>query len=187
MIRAIIRAMALLGLVATPVVFADPLAFTPTEVTPDPPARSGVPTPDKALPPLWNLDGFYIWLGPTGAASRVQSQWDSTFGADLTMIRVREREGLGVIGATLGATRWTVRGGGRLSLDVLAGTRLGRMVGVSLGPIVELSDVAHPRLGGSVGIWGFVGVTPFLRVGAVQELGAFTEIGVHIALPVFRR
>ena len=61
------------------------------------------------------------------------------------------------------------------------------MVGASAGPILELSELAHPRLGGSVGVWGFVGVTPFVRVGAVGELGAFVELGIHIALPVLRR
>ena len=61
------------------------------------------------------------------------------------------------------------------------------MVGVSVGPIVELSELAHPRLGGSVGLWAFVGVTPFARVGIVDELGGFVEIGLHIALPVIRR
>jgi hypothetical protein len=92
-----------------------------------------------------------------------------------------------VIGATLGASRWTARGGGRIWLDGLLGTRVGRMVGVSAGPLLELSELSHPRLGGSLGLWAFVGVTPFVRVGTVSDLGNFVEIGVHIALPVIRR
>jgi hypothetical protein len=88
----------------------------------------------------------------------------------------------------LGAARWTERGGGRIWLDGVLGTELGgHMVGVSAGPILELSDLAHPRGGGSVGIWGFVGVTPYARIGEVDGLGTFVELGVHIALPVFRR
>lgn len=137
--------------------------------------------------PSWDLDGLYLWLGPTTAASRIDADWDSTIGADATLIRVRERDALGAIGATLGASRWTVRGGGRIWLDGLVGTRIGRMVGLSAGPIVELSELAHPRLGGSLGLWAFVGVTPFVRAGMVNELGGFLEIGVHIALPVLRR
>ena len=90
------------------------------------------------------------------------------------------------LGASVGASRWTERGGGRIWLDALAGTRLGRMVGVSAGPIVELDDLHHPRLGASVGLWAFLGVTPYARVGTVEDLGAFAEIGVHIALPVRR-
>jgi hypothetical protein len=137
--------------------------------------------------PSWDLDGVYLWLGPTGAASRVDGAWDSTFGGHAAVVRVREGSPLGVIGGVVGAALWTERGGGRLWLDAIAGTRLWKMVGVSVGPILELSEQTHPRLGGSVGIWGFVGVTPFARVGVVEDLGGFAEIGVHIALPVLRR
>jgi hypothetical protein len=103
------------------------------------------------------------------------------------VIRVRERNAIGVVGATLGAARWTVRGGGRIWLDGLVGTRIWKIVGISAGPILELNELVHPKLGGSVGLWTFVGVTPFVRAGLVQDLGGFVEIGVHIALPVIRR
>jgi hypothetical protein len=162
--------------------------FAPTKVDPDPPPRPATSSvPPAEFIPSSDLDGTYLWLGPTGAASRIDAEWDSTVGADVTVIRVREHDLLGAIGATLGASRWTVRGGGRVWLDGLAGTRVGRMVGVSAGPLVELSELAHPRLGGSVGAWAFVGVTPFVRAGMVSDLGGFVEIGVHIALPVIRR
>lgn len=159
-----------------------------TAITPDPPARREPPRLGPAtFTPAWNLDGLYVWLGPVGAASHVDGAWDSTFGADLTIVRVRERAALAAIGATAGATLWTARDGGRLWLDVVAGTRLGgRIYGITAGPLVELADLAHPRLGGAVGVWAFAGVTPFARVGAIDELGAFGEIGVHIALPVWR-
>lgn len=158
-------------------------------ITPDAPARASRPVvPPPALAPTWDLDGTYLWLGPTGAASRIAARWDSTFGADAAVVRVREQAPVAVVGGSLGGSRWTVRGGGRLSLDGLVGTRLGgRMFGLSGGPIVELSDIAHPRLGASIGAWGFFGVTPFVRVGAVEQLGTFAEIGVHVALPVIRR
>ncbi len=160
----------------------------PTSLVPDVPARTTTPTAAaQPLPPSWDLDGLYLWLGPTGAASWEGSQWDSTIGGDATVIRVREHEPLGAVGATLGAARWTVRGGGRIWLDGLAGTpALGRMFGASAGPFVELSDLHHPRIGGSIGIWAFLGVTPYARVGAVEGLGAFAEVGLHIALPVIR-
>lgn len=164
-------------------------AASAVRIAPDVPARSRTPVvPDGNLPPSWDLDGTYLWLGPVGAASRVQGQWDSTIGADATLIRVREHEPLGAIGATFGGSRWTARGGGRVWLDVLAGTELaGHMFGASAGPIVELSDEAHPRLGGSVGLWAFFGVAPFVRIGAVSGLGGFAELGLHITLPVIRR
>ncbi|MBA3464087.1 MAG: hypothetical protein H0T46_29300 [Deltaproteobacteria bacterium] len=169
-----------------PVAAADPLQAPP--VAPDPPARDAVPTVGPGnFRASWDLDDTYLWLGPTGAASRIESEWDSTIGGHLALVRVRERRTLGVIGGMVGATLWTERGGGRIWADAVAGTRLGRMVGVSAGPILELSELRHPKVGGSIGLWAFVGVTPFIRVGAVDELGAFAEIGVHLALPVLRR
>jgi len=164
-------------------------AADPATTTPDPPQRKTIPRVGPGgFSPSWNLDGLYLWLGVSGTGSHLESEWDSTFGADAAVIRVRERDAIGAIGATFGASRWTVRDGGRIWLDALIGTRvLGRMVGVSAGPIVELSALSHPRVGGSVGVWSFVGLTPFARVGTVRDLGWFGEVGVHIALPVFRR
>ncbi len=168
-------------LAATSTVMADPAA-----IAPDPPARQA-PAPAPVLGPTWDLDGLYLWLGPTGGAGWEGSQWDSTIGGDASLIRVREHELVGAVGATLGAARWTVRGGGRAWLDGVLGTpAFGRMFGVSAGPIVELSDVMHPHVGGSVGVWAFVGVTPYARFGAIDGLGAFAEVGLHIALPVIR-
>jgi hypothetical protein len=122
-----------------------------------------------------------------GAASVVDADWDSTFGGDLVVVRIREREPLATIGFDAGAALWSERSGGRIWLDVIAGTRLGpRIYGISAGPIIEFAELQHPRYGASVGVWGFFGITPFARIGAVQELGAFVDVGVHIALPVFR-
>ncbi|MBS1121332.1 MAG: hypothetical protein H6Q90_3560 [Deltaproteobacteria bacterium] len=178
----------LAGLLALPATaLADPGSGATPAADPPPrrtPPRSG---PD-AFPSSWDLDGSYLWLGPSGAASHVDATWDSTIGADAAIVRVREHDRLALVGATFGGSRWTERGGGRLWLDALAGTHLGsRMLGLSAGPLVELSDLAHPRLGGSLGLWAFLGMTPFVRVGMVQELGVFGEIGIHLALPVFRR
>ena len=146
------------------------------------------PVPPATLRPSWDLDGTYLWLGPLGAASRIDARWDSTFGADAAVVVVRERAPLALVGGDLGASRWTARGGGRVWVDGLVGTHLlGHLAGISLGPIVELSDIAHPRPGASVGVWGFAGITPFARVGSVANLGMFAEVGLHIALPVMRR
>ena len=159
-----------------------------TATVPDAPvAPQPIVVPPAAFRPSWDLDGTYLWLGPIGAASYLD-RWDSTFGGEAAIVRVRERAALGLAGASIGASRWTVRGGGRVWIDGLVGTHLlGRMMGASVGPILELSDVVHPKLGASIGIWGFVGITPFVRVGAVTDLGMFAELGVHLALPVLRR
>ncbi len=136
----------------------------------------------------WDLDGTYLWLGPIAAASHIDSRWDSTFGGQIAVLRVRERDSIGVIGGSFGASLWTERTGGRVWGEALLGTPLlGRMVGASVGPILELGDLAHPRLGGSIGLWAFLGVTPFVRFGIVDELGGFAEVGLHLGLPVLRR
>jgi hypothetical protein len=164
---------------------ADPVVATVPDAPPPP---HPVVVPPATFRPSWDLDGTYLWLGPIGAASFVGASWDSTFGGEAAIVVVREHAPLGLYGVNLGASRWTERDGGRLWIDGLVGTRLlGRMMGASLGPILELSELAHPRLGGSIGVWGFAGITPFARVGAVSNLGMFAELGVHIALPVLRR
>jgi hypothetical protein len=164
-------------------------AGDPVTTVPDAPARAQpVVVAPSTLRPSWDLDGVYLWLGPTGAASYLDAQWDSTFGGDAALVVVREREPVSLLGASLGASRWTVRGGGRVWIDGLVGTRsLGRMMGASIGAILELSELKHPKLGASIGVWTFAGVTPFARIGAVSDLGMFAELGLHIALPVMRR
>lgn len=164
---------------------ADPVTAT----VPDAPAAPRqVVVPPATFRPSWDLDGTYLWLGPLGAASFVDARWDSTFGGEAAVVVVHEGAPVGLVGGNLGASRWTERGGGRVWLDGLVGTRLlGRMMGASLGPILELSERAHPRLGASFGVWAFAGITPFARVGAVSNLGMFAELGIHIALPVLRR
>lgn len=161
-------------------------AAQPTTI-PDPPARRAPPAVGASgFRSSANLDGLYVWLGPVGAASRADGAWDSTFGGDLSIVRVDEGAHFGVLGATAGASLWSAREGGRIWVDAVIGTRIGgRMYGASLGPILELGELEHPRFGGSVGAWAFFGVAPFARVGAVEELGAFVEIGLHLALPVW--
>ncbi|MGE3458603.1 MAG: hypothetical protein AB7O24_26020 [Kofleriaceae bacterium] len=126
-------------------------------------------------------------MGPLAAASYIADNWDSTVGGQLAMTRVREQQPLGVIGVAAGASVWTERRAGRVWLDLVAGTRLvGRMAGLTAGPILELDVLAHPRIGGSIGGWVHVGLTPYARIGWVHELGMFAEIGVHLPLPVYR-
>jgi hypothetical protein len=166
---------------------ANPASFVPTQTSPDLPPQ-GPPAAPRIFRESSDLDGTYLWLGPSGAASRIDDQWDSTFGIDASVVRVREHEPVAAIGGTVGASKWTVREGGRIWAEALVGTSiLGHVAGLSAGPIVELSDVTHPHVGGSIGLWTFVGVTPYARVGTVDGMGNFAEIGVHIALPAIRR
>jgi hypothetical protein len=163
---------------------------SPTDPRPDIPGRRTPPAvPPGNLPSFVDLDGTYVWLGPSGGAAYIDSSWDSVIGGDLSVVRVREHDALGTVGGSFGAAKWTERGGGRLWLEAIAGTRLVNrtMVGLSAGGIVELADTEHPRPGALFGVWAFVGVTPYVRVGAIQDDGLVVELGVHITLPVLRR
>jgi hypothetical protein len=135
-----------------------------------------------------DLDGWYLWLGPGGGAAWIDDRWYSTFGAAATVVRVRERAWLGALGVSVGAARWTERDGGRVWLDALVGTRRvgGVMVGASLGPLLELGDLRHPKMGGAGAIWLFAGVVPYVRLGVVDAAGEFFEAGVQLSLPALR-
>ena len=161
---------------------------TTATIPDDHPRESPGRLPAQTPPEVSDLDGLYLWLGPSVAAGHLEGHWDTTAGAELSILRVREHEGLGAIGGSAGAAKWTERDGGRIWLEAVAGTRIcGWMAGVTAGPLLELSDVRHPHLGGSVGVWAFAGITPFARVGYVEELGSYVELGVQFALPVIRR
>lgn len=158
-------------------------------VIPDPEPRSSPGIVPATHPPdSDDLDGTYVWLGPSAAAGYTSGSWDSLLGGELAIVRVRERESLAAIGGSLGGAKWTARDGGRVWLDGLVGTSiLGWTAGVSAGPLVELAELRHPRMGGSIGVWGFAGIAPYARVGYVDGVGGFVELGVQFALPVFRR
>jgi len=183
------RALVILSWLLAWVCLTSPVSADPVRIEPDAPARSGpVVVPRATFRPSWDLDGLYLWLGPVGAASYVEAKWDSTFGAEAVVVVVHEAAALGLYGVDLGASRWTARGGGRIWLDAVVGTRwFGRMIGASLGPMVELADLERPKLGASIGVWGYAGIAPFVRLGGVSDLGMFVELGVHIALPVLHR
>lgn len=136
-----------------------------------------------------DLDGFYLWLGPTGDAAYANASWDTAFGGELAALRVREGAPLGAIGGAVALEKFSAHDGARMSIEAVAGTRLfGKtMAGVTLGPAIEMSAIEHPRLGVEAAAWMFVGVTPFVRVGAVETNGAFVEVGLQLLLPVLRR
>jgi len=149
----------------------------------DPPAE-----PPRRLTYTGDLDGDRLLLGPVGGALWIEGEWDTAFGASLGWLRLRERRALSAYGVSFGGARYAKRDGGRLWLDGFAGTRrLGRvLIGASLGGVVELSDIEHPRGGVTGTVWAFAGVVPYVRGGFLDEAGRFVELGVAIALPVRR-
>lgn len=171
---------------------AEPLRpATAPAVRPDP---WQPPPPQPTFRPSWDLDGTYVWLGPLAAATWSASMdsrsdraaWDSAFGAELSIVRVRERQPVGELGGSVGATRSTQRGG-RVWADAILGTAVrGLRIGASAGPFIQFSDESRPQLGASIRIWGYAGIAPYARLG-FAESASFVELGVHIPLPVFRR
>jgi hypothetical protein len=154
-------------------------------------ADDGEPPPQGpvALPYTGDLDGDHLFLGPVGAAVQIEGAWDSAFGATVTWLRVRERRPLAVGGATVAASRYAARDGGRLWAEAAIGTRRipgGVLVGASAGPAVELGTVQHPRWGATGSVWLFAGVVPFVRGGVVAEAGTWVELGVALQLPAHR-
>jgi len=153
------------------------------------PVPAAAPATRPRLPPtVRDLDGTYVWLGPTGGVVRVDGAWDSAWGGGVQVVRVRERAALGVVGAWLGGVHYAARDGGRISLEAVAGTRrgFGRMLGIAVGPALELGASRHPRLGGSATAWLFAGFTPYARVGGLVDTGAFIELGVAFNVPAWR-
>ena len=128
-----------------------------------------------------------MWLGITGAATRDEAGWDSVFGLEAAVLRVRERSRLAVLGVGLGGARLAETERWRLALDALVGTRIGRaVVGLAVGPTLDLDRRAHPELGATVMAWAFVGVTPYARVGVLGDGTRFVDLGVQLSLPIAR-
>ena len=134
-----------------------------------------------------DLDGYHLTLGPTGNAMHLESEWDSLFGLEVGLYRVREHQNLSAIGLVAGGGWYSARTGGRAWLQLEAATnKLGPAVGLGAGPTVELDEIEPPRVGAQAAIWLYAGVIPFVRAGAVQETGAFVEVGIRIPLPTLR-
>ena len=151
-------------------------------------ADDALPPPPPRLRSTADLDGMYAWLGPSGAAARIDGGWYSSWGGGVQLVRIRERAALGVVGAWLSGIHYAGRDGGRVALEGVVGTRrlLGPMVGVGLGPVVELGLRHHPWPGAQVSAWLFAGISPYVRVGVVSGAGAYVEAGVQVSLPARR-
>jgi hypothetical protein len=147
-----------------------------------------VSPPTSRLPFTANLDGHYIWLGVSGAATRDDGTWDSVFGMELTVLRVRESAVLGVVGVGLAGSRIATDERWRVTLEAVVGTRLaGRTTaGLAIGPTVDLAELAHPEYGISARAWVFVGITPYVRVGVMADGSKYVDLGAQLSLPIAR-
>lgn len=143
--------------------------------------------PEAVVSAPTSKSGIYLWLGPTGARTISSTGADSSVGIEVAATRICGRAALEVAGLTVGAARYASSDDGRVWASGLAATRAASvLIGVSAGPLLELSPLARPRIGASAGVWVFAGVIPFARVAAVPGRGIFAELGLSIALPVRR-
>jgi hypothetical protein len=131
-----------------------------------------------------DIDGVYLMLGPLGAMSYMDRTRQSIFGGQLALLWVREAASPATLGLALGGLRYTTADRGRVWAELHAGIRVrGVHVGLGVGPLVEIDQVAPPRWGGQAGVWLFAGVIPYLRAGRLHSRGAFMEVGLQLMLP----
>jgi hypothetical protein len=154
------------------------------------PARAEETPVHRELPNSSDLDGLYLYLGPTAGLVSDSEGWDGAFGGAASLVRVREQQWLGAVGISAGAARFTLEDRGRIWLDAVVGSRrpLGGklLVGLSAGPVMEVDDLRHPRFGAEGRFWCFVGVVPYVRFGVLERSDSFFEVGLEVALPAVR-
>lgn len=124
--------------------------------------------------------------------------WDASFGGEVVAGTLEAgaadaRPGsdapwLSCWAAAAGAAAYSERDGGRVWLQLAAGTRRlgGVLVGIAGGPVVELAETRHPRWGGQVSLWLFAGATPYVQITSVTGGELAVDLGLRIPLPAVR-
>jgi hypothetical protein len=151
-------------------------------------AEGGTAHAQKAPRSPANLDGLYVTIGPIGAATRVEDEWLSAAGGELSVVYVRERCLPAAVGVDAGGISFAGRAGGRIwaEAEVAIGRPLPVGIGVSAGLVAEVDANRPPRYGWQGTIWVFAGIIPYFRVGSVEESGGFVELGLMIKIPARR-
>jgi hypothetical protein len=134
------------------------------------------------------LDGTYVTIGPVAAATRVEGEWTSSVGLELSVARVDERRFPAAWGIAGGGVSYASRPGGRLWLEAEGALYrpLPFPVGVAAGVTAEVDATRPPRWGAQGTLWFLAGFVPYARVGAVEESGHFVELGVMLKIPARR-
>ena len=158
--------------------------FSPRDALAEPP-------PARTLPSTADLDGTVLALGPLGSAvvhDAGEGGWDGSFGGEVVLARVRERELLSAAGLAVGGARFVDVERGHLFAELVAGSNrpFGITVGIAAGVTLEVDEVRPARWGWQAGMWAYVGVAPYVRVGHIDQTGMFAEAGLRIPLPAIR-
>ena len=142
--------------------------------------------PPATFAPSWDLDGTYLWLGPTRRGEPGRRRSGTRRSAADAAVRPRPRGRA----ARRDRRRRSARAGGPSAAAAGSGSMpsLGTRpaAGWSASRPGRSSSSPSSRIRGSAArsaSGASSGVTPFARVGAVDDLGGFAEIGIHIALP----
>ncbi len=130
----------------------------------------------------------FVAVAAIGSAVRVEGAWDGAYGGEVGVGQMRGSPLLSAWAASVGLVGFTARSGGRLWGELTVGTRwpTGYLVGLGIGPAVELDRLRPPRWGGQVTVWAFAGVVPYARLGALDPGGVFADVGLRIAFPAIR-
>jgi len=135
---------------------------------------------------------YYLALAPTVAISYRDSEYDSSLGGELHLIRKAPVDRSSILGLSAGATKFADYDATRLHLDFYAGFRTFHdiPVGFSLGPVVDIFRVGRANVGFRSTLWAYAGISPFFRLTSTRGLSSpdhvEIEIGLTIPIPVFR-
>ncbi len=138
------------------------------------------------LPSPLDLDGWYVTVGPLGAAVDVAGQWISAAGGELSVAQLAEARIPAVLGVCAGGVSYGSRAGGRLWLEAEVGLErpLPFALGIGIGAAAEVATVGPTRLGAQATLWAIGGLVPYVRVGALETTGGFFEAGVMFKVPI---
>jgi hypothetical protein len=145
------------------------------------PGRPGVTDPPEIVRPR---DEIVVWIGPELSAVRLDEGWDTGVGGVLA-VGLRRPRRLAILAGEVHGISLADRGGGRLGGAASVGLRtgFGPIVGLSVGPVVEVDAVRPPRWGGEATGWIVAGLGAFVRVAALDQIGRSLEIGLAVPLP----
>src|SRR5262249_46930021 len=121
-----------------------------------PPARAAA----DELPSPLDLDGWYVTLGPIGAAVDVAGQWVSAAGGELWGPPLAGARPPAVLGVCAGGVSYGARAGGRLWLEGEVGLErpLPFAIGIGIGIAAEVATVGPTHLGAQATLWAIGGL-----------------------------
>lgn len=134
-------------------------------------------------------DKVHVALGPVVAARTLETGWDSQVGAEFHVVHVRVDQVLAIYGSGLGISTFGKREVFELHLELYAGTRKfsEQPVGISIGPVLEVSPHGDSTLGMRSTLWAYYGVMPYVSLVWVEDANRnqpVVELGVKLPFSI---